>query len=192
MRIVNHKISIVRGETPLYKASLKLADDTPYFFLIADQNRYAVEFVIRPSIYSKDNDFIFRRYLLIPDTIKKFASNLVVDLPEGLWEDDVGPIAGAEDSLHRMKVGGLYEYAYHDGTDWIPYNFPIQIQFPYSETSKFEPKTYFYEINIVGGALKTGPIEVGEIPVEDEPIGVFRKIPVLTAREFRVEGSIGA
>ena len=59
MKIVNHKISIVRGETPIYTATLRKTDGTPFKILFADPLTYYIEFVIRESPYSTGEEFLF-------------------------------------------------------------------------------------------------------------------------------------
>lgn len=184
MRIVNHKISIAQGETPLYTFSVKYSDGSPYVLTSSDVNTYAIEFVIRPTIYSKGLEYIFRRY--IPVDIHRFDSTTIVTYAEADWNDLIGPSAGNENLLHKCLVGGVYEYAYFANGVWNDYDFIVSIQFPYAETKNFEPKPYLYEINLLGGtAIVPTPV------VTSCPVTVSRKVVILSPKEFKVEGSLG-
>ena len=59
MKIINNKIYIVQGETPTYTASV-IDKDTgiPYMILKTDMFP-VVEFIVRPSIYNRADDFVY-------------------------------------------------------------------------------------------------------------------------------------
>lgn len=188
MKVVNHKISMMRGETPTYFSSVKFADGTPYMNT-DPANLYCFEFVVRPSIYASGNDFVFRTYKKVnTETIPIFPSRLVIDYGEAAWNDDIGPQAGYEYYLHRLKVGDIYEYRIYKDRSWITYSFDLEITFPYSSTRHFEPKIYYYEINLLGGImLAETPRDSSVCPLET----IVVKIPLITPKEFKVEASIG-
>lgn len=186
MRIVNHRISMYRGETPLYTATAQLATGAPYMILTSDTLDYCWEFVVRKAIFSKGDDYIFRKYINIPSTLKRFDSLVVLDYGEADWDNLVG---GIENRLYRLSIGGVYEYAYYDTdiNEWVDYNFPIYVQFDYDTTKNFEPKVYLYEVNLLGGTLIAPP------PAVDTtcPLTVSKKVIILSPTDFKVEGSIG-
>ena len=67
MRIVNNKIYIIRGETPTYNVTVKYRDSgVPYMLTEGDRAKLVnpiIEFVVRPSIYSREDDYVFRFYI---------------------------------------------------------------------------------------------------------------------------------
>lgn len=197
MKVVNHKISMMRGETPTYSANIKMAEDIPYIILKTDdivQPTFVVEFVIRPTIYSKGDDFLFRRYIQVQAQlnngdlvdIPRFESRTVIDR-EGDPDWEIIQDGEVEGYLYRQLIGNIYEYRYLLDGEWQKYNFNIGVVFPYSETKDFEPKIYWYEINLLSGEL-LNPVPTS---MTECPITVINKTIILPPREFKVEASIG-
>lgn len=198
MKIVNHKISMMRGETPTYSANIKMAEDIPYIILeiedVVKQPFFVVEFVIRPTIYSKGDDFLFRRYIQVQAQlnnddlvdIPRFKSRTVRDrVGNPDWDSvQTGEVEGY---LYRQKIGNIYEYRYLLGRVWQQYDFKVGVVFPYEETKDFEPKIYWYEINLLSGEL-LNPVPTS---MTECPITVINKTIILPPREFKVEASIG-
>lgn len=192
MKIVNHKISIVRGETPIYTASLRKTDGTPFKILSADPLTYYIEFVIRESPYSTGKDsYLFRRYISTGNIFRPI-DDTIVEYEELTWNDLIPPAAGDALRIHKMlDERGVYEYRYYEyagGGQWLPYSFGYAMSFPYSETKEFEPKNYFYEVNLIGGT----PIDPAPTSLAECPITISKKINITPPREFKVEASIGA
>lgn len=186
----------MRGETPTYSANIKMAEDIPYIILKTDgivEPAFVVEFVIRPTIYSKGDDFLFRRYIQVQAQlnngdlvdIPRFKSRTVRDrVGDPDWEDIQD---GEEGYLYRQLIGNIYEYRYLLDDEWQKYNFNIGVVFPHSETKDFEPKIYWYEINLLSGEL----LNSITTPMTECPITVINKTIILPPREFKVEASIG-
>lgn len=203
MKIINNRIYIARGETGTYDVAV-IDKNTGAPFMLLTQNekpayRYVIEFVVRPSVYDSDEDFVFKTYLIQDDTIHKFETNDVKTYTYPDWDNDytfVDPIEGEQPktALFRKRASeeDEWEYRYYDenatgeGTDykWIPYEFRITIPFPYNEMSIIEPKTYKYEVTVFGGPVKENP-ELNEIPVT-----VDFKLPILEPTDFIVGGSL--
>lgn len=202
MRIVNNKIYIKRGETPTYTASV--IDKDTGAPLIIDQGVFAekpdgttvstliLEFVVRKSAYSRDDDVALKYNLILGRDISyhvfdgeeiKSYNDLGGDVEE--WHDDVPPKVGEENYLHR-RIDGLNEkhYAYYSNGTWVPYEFTFNVTFSYDDTSVLEPKIYQYEITLLGGALKS------DTKKWDTIVRPTYKKPLLDMTDFIVEGSI--
>lgn len=201
MKIVNDKISIVQGETATHNRVV-IDRETGAPFMIADGvNNPYIEFIVRPSVYTKKDDYVFKAYLDCSG-IKRFKSNEILNYNEPNtdeveWTDD---ITGDGDRLYRKFYQGNITYRYYDadktytdGTHWHPYEFRIAFTFPYADgqkgdnliggTSTMEAKTYKYDITLFGGAKKDN-FTRGEIPIV-----IDYKKPLLKAADFIVEGS---
>lgn len=204
MRIVNNKIYITRGETPTYSASIINRDTGAP--LIIDKGLYAekedgtkvntviLEFVVRDSAYSRDEDFRIKRSLLVEQNpeFHVFDSAEILEYADisggqnDFWDDNkVQPEPGYENYLyHRIDSDDNNFYAYYVDGHWKEYSFDFDVTFRYAETSVMEPKTYKYEITLLGGSLKDNPK-----PWETIVDVVYNK-PILDLTDFIVEGSI--
>lgn len=200
MRIVNNKIYIARGETPTYSASI--IDKDTGAPLIIDKGLYAddkgvstliLEFVVRDSVYSRDDDFRIKYNLLIEqspyfhlfDGTDILSYNSISGGYNEEWLDSVTPEPGYENYLYRRT--DLEEdnyYAYYDNGKWVEYSFDFDVTFRHAETSVMEPKTYKYQVTLLGGTLKDEP-KPGETIVN---VVYFK--PILDLTDFIVEGSI--
>ena len=182
MKIINNKIYIVQGETPTYKASV-IDRDTGHPYIILTTDLFpVVEFVVRPSIYNRADDFVYRAYFEM-DHIQQFATDEVEEYKLSDWTDP--PLTGDDEKLHYMnKPNGAKEYAYWDGSKWVKYDFEIEFSFDYETMKKLEAKTYKYDITLYYGQLKENSVR-GENPVE-----IIYKKPLLEATDFIVGGSL--
>ena len=205
MRIVNNKIYIVKGETPTYSASIVDKDTGAPF--VVDKGIYAekkdgtkvntliLEFVVRDSAYSRNDDFRMKYNLLIEEdeNFHVFDSTEIIPYKNltGLdfndeWNDDNVPDEGTTNNLY-YRIDSLDEkayYAYYKDGHWTDYSFDFDITFQYDKTSKMEPKTYKYEIALLGGSLKENPTGKETI------VNVVYKKPILDLTDFIVEGSV--
>lgn len=186
MLIRNNVITIAKGETPTYKASfIDKITGTP--FMISSGVEYPViEFVVRPSIYSRDNDYVFKVFV-DQSEVHKFSN----DSPSSVvLVDDwtTGPAVGEEGLLHKRVVGDTVEYKYWDETDseWVDYEFSITVTFPYTSTSKMENKTYKYEISLFG----CNGFQVDDNDKIIGLTGINYKRVLLEATDFIVGGSL--
>lgn len=198
VKIVNNKIYIARGETPTYSASI--IDKDTGAPLIIDKGLYEngvstliLEFVVRDSAYSRDNDFRLKYDLLIEqhENFHLFDGTEILsynDISGGYndeWLDDTHPLENLENYLYRRTDSNDENfYAYYTDGHWKEYSFDFDVTFRYQETSIMEPKTYKYEISLLGGTLKTNP-QPGETIID---IMYFK--PILDLTDFIVEGSI--
>ena len=202
MKIINNKIYIIRGETPTYNVSVKYRNTgVPYILTTTDSDKIKnpiVEFVVRPSIYSRDEEYVFRTYMLLEGNlslnIHRFDSRETIEYPgtsssyTSEWSDEVSPLVGYENYLYYKVTAGVREYRYYDANratgKWVPYEFRISFQFPYEYTSIMENKTYKYEIVLLGGTLKSSYAS------DELPIDIDYKEPLLEANDFIVGGSL--
>jgi hypothetical protein len=203
VRIVNNKIFIARGETPTYSASIidrltgapLVIDKGLYEITDEDKkvNTVVLEFVVRDSAYSRDDDFRIKYNLLIENNpeFHVFDSAKILEYSDisggqnDFWDDDkVHPEPGYENYLyHRIDSDDNNFYAYYVDGHWKEYSFDFDVTFRYSETSVMEPKTYKYEVTLLGGALKDNPEPTETI------VDVVYKKPILDLTDFVVEGS---
>lgn len=198
MRIVNNRIYIARGETPTYSAAVIDKDTGAPLIVDAgmtdDHKRtMVIEFVVRDSAYSRDDDFKLRYYLMLEEdvTYHVFDDDVIKDYPgtptfpngTPVW-DNTPPSAGNENRLHRYSNRGDNFYCYYSNGSWKDYEFAFDVTFTYDETSVMEPKTYQYEIALLGGDLKNA------YEPHESPIKVIYKKPLLGLTDFVVEGSI--
>lgn len=204
MRIVNNKIFIAQGETPTYSARVIDKDSGAPFMidkamaLNADSSArtIVIEFVVRDSAYSRDDDKRIRRHLILTPGESYYMFDDLEIIPYGgvpqfvdgdiVWDDTYVPEEANKNRLHRYESYDDNFYCRYDeiNNKWVTYDFNINVTFMYSETSIMEPKTYKYEIALLAGNFKTNPAP-GEIPITIE----FKK-PLLGLTDFTVEGSI--
>lgn len=206
MRIVNNKIYIVKGETPTYSASV--IDKDTGAPLIIDKgmvtnpqdkttNTMIIEFVVREGAYYRDDDYKLKYNLrlgsdLLPlivfddSVIRQYEGTPTFTDGEWVWDNSWRPAVGDEKRLHRFVDNGDNFYCYFDSdtNTWKSYDFSFDVTFAYRDTSIMEPKTYKYEIALLGGVLKTSPSEKETI------VNVVYKKPLLGLTDFIVEGSI--
>jgi hypothetical protein len=155
------------------------------FMIVERINNPYVEFVVRPSIYSREEDYVFKTYINMFDK-HKFQTTDIVDYNGSVWDNDNPPATGDEYKLHRRTVSGISDYAYYDYTnnEWIEYTFRISFQFPYNSTSAMESKTYKYEVTLFGGNINASATG------DQIPLIVDYKHPLLEASDFVVGGSL--
>lgn len=204
MRIVNNKIYIVKGETPTYSASA--IDKDTGAPLIIDKGMYItnddgelvstliLEFVVRDSAYSRNDDFKLKYDLFIEQhpgfhlfddsVIKEYKGVPRFENESIIWDNTWKPESGDENRLHRYTDNDDNFYCVYVDGEWKDYSFDFDITFRYDETSKMEPKTYKYEIALLGGSLKTNP------DPKETLVSVVYKKPLLGLTDFIVEGSI--
>lgn len=204
MKIVNNKISLARGETAPYDVSVVNRETGVPYMLQKGINNPVIEFVVRPSVYSKEDDFVFKAYLFRTND-HLFETNEYVDYEYDLWIDDYAPSEKDKGKLFKRTViinsnKKEIDFRYYDenqvneedGTHWIPYEFRINFTFPYEATSLMEAKTYLYEVTLFGGVLEDD-VKDKLSPPEDGR-SVFKKIdykePLLEATDFIVGGSL--
>jgi hypothetical protein len=191
MKIINNKVYMSKGETPTYDRTVIDKNTGVPFLISSDIDNPIIEFIVRPSIYAREDDFVFRAYLDYSN-IKRFESGDVVDYVGSVWDNENPPSNDNKDKLFRRLINGEYDYRYYDenatgtGTEykWVPYEFRISLMLPYASTSVMEAKTYKYEITLFGGTKKDNPSE------NEIPINITYKYPILEAEDFVVGGSL--
>lgn len=191
MRIVNNKIYISQGETPTYTA--KIIDKTTGIPMTLTPERVnpVIEFVVRPSVYSGEDDYVFRKYLIL-ENIKRFNEEYteltdvpIVTLDEILQNSE--PLTDNTYKLHRYEHDGERDFYYFDSYEnkWIEYVFEISFRMDYEYTSKMEAKTYKYEVAL---------FDADEIVSDERGVvglnGIHFKKPLLEATDFIVGGSL--
>ena len=140
MQIVNNKIYINRGETPTYDVAVfDKNTGTPFMIIkgINDENPL-LEFVVRPSVYSVKDDYVFKTYIDL-GSVHVFDTDEIVEYTEAVWDDSVVPVDEDLNKLHRRTIEGVPDFAYYENEQWIPYEFRITFMFPYEATSKITP-----------------------------------------------------
>lgn len=193
MKIVNNKIYIGRGETPTYHVYVIDEDSGAPFIVPVGVENPVLEFIVRPSIYDREDDYVFKTYITL-DNVKRFDSEEPVEYNDSDWDNSNPPSESNENKLFRRKIAEKeYDYRYYDSTieddnedsRWVPYNFEIKFQFPYDSTSLMEAKTYKYEIVLFDAKIKydedgkaTGLYEI-----------IFKKF-LRNATDFIVDGSL--
>ena len=205
MRIVNNKIFIAKGETPTYSARI-IDKDTGAPFIIdksmalnqdGSARTIVIEFVVRDSAYSRDEDKRIRKdlllfegvsYYLFDDAVIKDYVGYHESIDENgipVLNNTVKPQIGDEKRLHKYENNGDYFYYYYDGSKWVNYDFEFNATLTYEETNAMEPKTYKYEIALFAGNIKQNALQ-GEFPLDQ----VEYKKQLLPLTDFIVEGSI--
>lgn len=202
MKIVNNKIYIARGETPTYSASI--IDKDSGAPLVIDKGLYEekngvkintliLEFIVRDSVYSRNGDFRIKYDLLLEESpyFHLFDGTDILpynDLAGGYgdrWDNNKKPEAGLENYLYRrIDSEDNNYYAYYSNGEWVEYSFDFDVTFRHKETSVMEPKTYKYQITLLGGTLKSDPKD------DETIIDVVYFKPILDLTDFIVEGSI--
>ena len=190
MRIVNNKIYISQGETPTY--SVNVIDKSTGIPMTITPQRVnpVIEFIVRPSVFSGDDDFVLRAYLP-QDHVKRFSEEYktLLDVPiVSLDEITTGdaPLSDNLNKLHRYEHDGTREFYYYDSYErkWIEYTFEISFMMEHKYTSKMEAKTYKYEIVLFDADI---------VYKDGEEVGLenirFKK-PLLEATDFIVGGSL--
>lgn len=202
MKIVNNKIYINKGETPTYNVAV-IDRDTGAPFRIpvlpdGKARQWIVEFIVRPSIYDREDDYVFKALLLRND--KQFTTDKIETYHrnsdnETLWNSQYDFEAyGQQDTRDALFRGetvlgsGVWEYAYFENGEWKPYEFRINFMFPYQYTSVMEAKTYKYEIVLFGG-VETSKIDDISFDV-DLPMTIEYKKFLLDSTDFVVGGSL--
>lgn len=176
MRIVNNNIEILRGETATYDVNV-IDDQTGYPFTVDGITNPYIEFTVKKSVYDKDP--IYRNYIDMSSVagIGPYTTDHTEDVLE-----DADATTADQNVLYYMK--DTKKYYYSDGTNWHEYVFNIRFTFPYEKVSKFEVKTYKYQINVLGGTLKTS------YESDECPINVSYSNPILKPHDFVVGGSL--
>lgn len=177
---------MTRGDTPTYSVKIVSKDGTPLIITTGILNPI-IEFVIKEGVFYKESP-IFVHRMWITST-KIFDSNEVVLYTSPSWVDP--PMIGDYNKLHKKKdlINNTYTYKYFDNNteQWRDYEFSLTFVFPYDFTKTLEPKTYLYELILLGGELKNPPLPTDSI---ETPINVSFKKTLLTPSEFKVEGSL--
>lgn len=187
MKIVNDRIYISRGETPTYDVKVKDKKTGIPFMLSSGMKHPVIEFIVRPSLYSKDNDYVLKAYLDYSD-FKKFddVNISLEDIPNvtiNEIEEGRAPISNTG-KLHKYSHDGVVEYYYHDGSKWVRYEFSISFTMSHENTSKMEEKTYKYEVVLLDGDPKyDGDDVIGFNTIN------YKKL-LLEATDFIVGGSL--
>ena len=197
MKIVNNKIYIVKGETPLYDVSV-IDDKTGAPYMVTtlpddvDNPGYVIQFNVTPSIYDGKNKYVYNNYLLLHENLHTFPTTKIEDYLGGdEWRTDYSfaDSKGHEQNRYALfrkevvKGSNVWEYKYFENGQWNDYELRISFMFPYEATSKMEPKTYKYEVTLFGGSKKDFP-GAGE-----NPVNITYKKPLLEATDFIVGGS---
>ena len=171
MKIVNNNIYITRGETDTYKSRIiDKATGAPFVLpkisVTGEEiTKFLVQFTVRKSEYSRD-DADIRKFLWLRgftdtnDENQYDGSNDIAMLDKTTWIEypgdywgDTGDVFVPEiNVLYRRKTElGLYDYAYYDGSKWVPYTFSMSFPFLYTDTAELAPKAYKYSMTLYGG-----------------------------------------
>lgn len=196
-RIVNDKIYLTRGETPTYNVRVINKETGAPFTISPHIKNPVVEFVVRPSVYSRESEFVFKAYLDFGDT-PRFTNTTPVYVDVEEWEEVVAP---ETEVLYCNTHNGNKIYKYWNGSTWVDYDFRLLFQFPYWATSVMEPKTYAYQVTLLGGSLRTDSFNTGEELVDEQgdivgransdlPIVIDYNKPLLDPTDFIVGGSV--
>lgn len=203
MKIVNNNIYISRGETPTYEADIIDVDTGAPYIILEKVLNPTIDFVVRPSVYSRAEDSVFRAFILLTN-VHKFETAEIADYEhEGVWNDDYTPLEANRKKLHRRTIatgkGKTYEYAYYEDGKWHEYKLRLTFMFPHYITKVMEPKTYQYEIVLLGGNYKAdfGGKDISNdldrelgTAYSEIPIDVTYDKPLLDAHDFVVGGSM--
>lgn len=216
MKIVNNRIYITKGETSTYNAYVIDDDTGAPFTLPSGIDNPIIEFVVRPSIYNRKDDFVFKCYLLYADkkaehdfgdtTVQTYT---VTSEADNEWSNDYNFKDSEgndqpQNALFRKEVvigSDTWEYRYFnpdatgtgDDYKWIPYEFNITFSFPYEATSLMESKPYKYEIALFSADITPTPSgNTVKIPPDNiyELTNISHKMPLLEATDFNVGGSL--
>lgn len=216
MKIVNNRIYIVKGETSTYDVSVIDKDTGAPLTIPSGIDNPVIEFIVRPSIYNRKDDFVFKCYISYADkkaehdfgdtTIQTYTVTTEAD---NEWSNDYDFLDAdgnpqPQNALFRKeKVIGSDEWEYRyfnsnatgtgDDYKWIPYDFKIVFAFPYEATSLMESKPYKYEVTLFSADITpVTSASIVKIPPDDmyELTNISHKIPLLEATDFNVGGSL--
>lgn len=207
MRIVNNRIYIARGETPTYDVDVIDVDTGAPFVLPSGYVKPVIEFVVRPSVYNRKEDYVMRCYLDYSAKLAEhnFGDTEIQDYEDVDWNNNYNFTAynQPQNALFRKRIASgvdEWEYRYYNpnatGTGnsykWIEYKFNIKFQFPYEATSLMEPKTYKYEVTLFSGEITPAGVSPIIMPPSDgyELTNISLKKPLLEATDFIVGGSL--
>lgn len=188
MKIVNDKIYISQGETPTYDVNVYDKKTGIPFMLPSEMQNPIIEFIVRPSVYNRDDDFVLRKYLDF-SSYKRFdyVPTVIEEIPEvsiNDIENDVSPSTENMNKLHIYSHNGIKDYYYYENSSWVKYVFNITFKMNYASTSKMEAKTYKYEVVLFDATPKYQDSEL--IGLED----IAHKKFLLEATDFIVGGSL--
>lgn len=211
MRIVNNVIYIKQGETPTYEAIIKNRDGSPFVLtdvtvpgVETDDAKFIVEFVVKPSSYTRNTDVNFRHYIDVSDKqifdgteLKDYNLEFNVSETDAQDWDTAKHPTDPSIYLYRRTYkssNGVKEhfYGYYKNNAWHDYEFTFNTIFQYPETAVMEAKKYCYEITLLFGNYntETNNFNVGtEGDYKDLPL-IYYKKPLLELTDFVVEGSI--
>jgi len=174
-KITNNRIYLNKGDTPTYDSSILYRDGSPFRISNTIDNPY-IEFVVRPSIYAKEDQFSIR--YLFPADDYTFDQEGIEEYSLEEFDDSTG---GTEGILYRA---GTDNYAYWVDTpgEWVSYTSRLSFVFDRDSTKDLEPRTYYYQINLLGGILGDDP----NYPYSN----ITYKKTLLDTSEFKVGGSL--
>lgn len=182
----------MKGETPTYDVSVIDTETEKPFIIPSNVVNPVIEFIVRPSVYNREDDYAFRTYLdftthpRFDDSQYETGNYNELDTDdEVFWDDSIQPKEADKNKLFERTVDGVKDYRYYKDGKWVPYEFRITFQFPYPATSKMESKQYKYEVTLFGAdeVLYDGDTIVGLT-------GITNKHPLLEATDFNVGGSL--
>lgn len=216
MKIVNNRIYISQGETPTYDVSVKDENTGAPFTIPSGINNPVIEFIVRPSVYDRKDDYVFKCY--IPYSNKKAEHDFgdttvqtytVSSEADNEWSNDYdfkdsNGNDQPQNALFRKEIvigSGEWEYRYFnpdatgtgDDYKWIPYEFRITFPFPYEATSLMESKQYKYEVTLfsadISPAIQSNYVTT---PPNDgySLTNISKKQPLRKPTEFIVEDSL--
>lgn len=192
VKIINNKIYIVKGETPTYDVSVVDSESEAPFILPKGVINPVVEFIVRPSVYNREDEFAFRMYMdfskhkKFDETQYDLGDYNKLDTRESpAWDDTIRPNSADANKLFKRTIGTVVDYRYYENNKWVPYEFRLLFKFPYEATSKMESKQYKYEVTLFGAdeLLYDGDTIIGLNVIHD-------KYPLLEATDFNVGGSL--
>ena len=179
MKIINDNIYIGRGETATYDVDV-IDNKTGYPYTIPGLVNPFIEFSVKKSPF--DKEAVFRQYI-------DMSSLKNIEGWDGVRTYTTGMSAAeaTQNVLYRYQAEGVYtnKYYYSDGTNWIEYKFNITFQFPYDKVSKFEVKTYKYQIHILDGTTNMSG-NTDESPFT----AITYCVPLNDPHDFTVGGSL--
>lgn len=207
MRIVNNKIYIARGETATYDVSVKDNKTGAPFTIPSGYKNPVIEFIVRPSVYDRKDDYVFKCYLDYASKLAEhdFGDTSVQDYDGETWDNNYTFIGANGESqpinaLYRKQiVKGIdeYEYKYYTSNTkgdghWVDYDFKITFQFPYDAMKLMEAKTYKYEVTLFDGVVSPTPSGDVKMPpdIGYSLTNIVYKYPLLESTDFIVGGSL--
>ena len=120
MRIVNNKIYIARGETATYDVSVQDNKTGAPFTIPSGYKNPVIEFIVRPSVYDRKDDYVFKCYLDYTAKLAEhdFGDTSVQDYDGETWDNNYTFISADGESqpinaLYRKQIiKGIDEYEY--------------------------------------------------------------------------------